>query len=159
MVGGLGGVRPPVGSTPAGASGLPSFLSSPEMSQVLSGLDIKMGNIITAKQEKGLQLTPSFNEVHVIELTQDQQQVIQTILGNTVGIQAALLSASEDEIKLIRTRMGEIEGSFVKEEAMAELLELLGLQAEGEVVAFQDSQGGLVLIQSGLKELEESIED
>ena len=85
------------------------------------------------------------------KVTADQAKVLAAMGFNNVSLVAVV--SSQDEIARIRRRLKQINDSMIDKKAMEHLLKTLGLPREIDSEFFSDEEGGLYLLQEGLKEL------
>lgn len=136
---------------------LAKHLQNPEFSSIISNLGIKPKDIINLIEHKGLQGELSFKDAQVIQLSADKAEALKAL--GLVGADLALVLESEDEIKRIKKRLKEIQSSTLNKAELAFLLNTLGLEFDEESLVFTDSRGGLVIIRSAIRALEESLEN
>jgi hypothetical protein len=126
--------------------------------EIVSALGIKPHHQVNLTQQKGNQssLTPSNPEVVLTQLPPDTQAVLNplSIIGMDYAIAAAV---SQEEVDRIKKNLKEIAKSTIDPKVLKQLLESLGVQETGDALIFTDGEGGLLVIQSSMKEIEESI--
>ena len=154
---GGGGFQPSGGVGNSVPSSLAKHLKSPEFSNILRTLGINKQDIANLVEHKGLQGELSFKEAQVIKVDAGKAEALRSM--GLIGAEMALVLESEDEIKKIKKRLKEIQESTLNKKELAFLLTTLGLEFDEESLVFTDQTGGLVIIQSAIQSLEESIED
>jgi len=130
-------------------------LSHEGFQQVLEGLGISPKDIQSiGKQEiQTAQMKSVLQDMQVIQTNVQQTQMLQSMgLG---GAELVIALQASEELDKIRERLDDIEES-IQDEAKEALLEALGLPADADAVIVNDGEGGVVIIQRGLEELESS---
>lgn len=144
---------------PVGPQGSPSdpsvgkHLKSEGFSNVLQGLGINPKDISSISQLRGMALEMNLGEAQYIQLNQQTAETLKSM-----GIQNATLAmvlSGNDEVDRLKKRLKEIRESMINKEDMQALFGLLDLEFDPEALAFKDSEGGILLVRSGLEEIAE----
>lgn len=162
-VSGVGGPIPSYNSNIGGVNSnssnpiISKHLSSAEFQNVLTSLGIKPDNVVSIKQENGVQLTNPLQDLQVISITPQIAEVLKALgLGN---VELAIVVSAEDEIKNIRKKLKEIKDSSLNKDMIDKLLKQLGISQTSEAFVFTDHTGGLLIVQAGLNEISEKIDE
>jgi hypothetical protein len=130
-------------------------LSHEGFQQVLEGLGISPKDIqsIGKQDTQAAQMTSVLQDMHVIQTNAQQTQMLQSM--GLVGAELVIALQASEELDKIRERLDDIEES-IQGEAKEALLKALGLPSDVDAVIINDGEGGVVIIQRGLDELEQS---
>lgn len=153
MVSGIGG-SPNRPIRPHGQSSDPSVgkhLKSEGFSSVLQGLGISPKDISSISQLRGMAIEMNLGEAQYIQLNQSTAEALKSmgILNATL----AMVLSGNDEVDRLRKRLNEIRESMINKEDMKTLFGLLDVEFDPEALAFQDSEGGILLVRAGLDEI------
>lgn len=126
-------------------------LASPEIQTVLNGLGIKPQQIHQVSHTPGGIVTPALTELYAVLIDPTKAEVLRALGFGAVDL--AIVVSSEDEISRVKKRLTQIKETITDREMIAKLMQLLGLPEQEDVMVISDHQGGVLIIQSGLKEL------
>ncbi len=158
---GVGPINPQIPQPSLQGMASPSVarhLQTPAMQSVLKGLGISADRVATITTQRGNAAgTAGLESMQLVPVTPDRAAVLMALgLGN---VDLVISLQAQDEIRKIRKSLVDILESILGKEAMASLLSALGLDPNDETLIYADDQGGLLIVQSALKELEDSIDD
>ena len=126
-------------------------MKSEGFSNVLQGLGINPRDISSISQLKGMALEMNLGDAQYIQLNQSTEEALKS-MGIPNATLAMVLSGS-DEVDRLKKRLKEIQESMINKEDMKSIFSLLGVEFDQEALAFQDSEGGILLVRSGLDEI------
>jgi hypothetical protein len=131
---------------------IPPQLQTEGFQSVLSGLGINQSDVMSLSLLKGLQVDLNFEEVQLLEINQQQTEVL-----NALGISNAHLAIvlnDDNEIDRIKKKLKEIKEKSMDEESLDLLSQAFGIAVSDESTVFTDIAGGVVIIKTGLYEIE-----
>lgn len=134
---------------------IPPHLRTEGFQSVLKGLGINQNDILSLSLLKGFQGDLELKEIQLLEINQQQTEVL-----NALGISNAHLAIvlnSEDEIDKIKNRLKKIKETCMDEESKELLSLAFGIDIAHDGTIFTDAAGGVVVIQTGLEEIESSL--
>lgn len=126
-------------------------LASPEIQSVLNGLGIKPQHIHQVSHTPGGIAAPALTELYAVLIDPTKAEVLRALGFGAVDL--AIVVSSEDEISRVKKRLNQIKETITDRETILKLMKLLGLPEQDDVMVISDHQGGVLIVQSGLKEL------
>ena len=151
-------------SQPANSSSLhhsvQKALRSPGIHQVLEGLGLKPENLSKVIMSQGRFESPmkGIEHMSMLNIQPDHAQLLASLgLG---GIESALVIQAESDIKkMLKTAFKELKQSLLNHQDILTILQALSITSDASTLVFSDDQGGLVLLQSAIRDIESQLED
>ncbi len=156
---GVGGVGPSfIPKSPGNPidTALARHFRSEGFQRVFEGLGLDPKIVTRVTTEAGSSVLGTLRELSLVPVTQDRAIVLSKLGFGAVDLIIAM--KSQEEMSKIRKRLSDIHESMLDPEAMAALLSSLGLDVDEETLIYSDEAGGLFVVQSTLKEIEESLD-
>ena len=140
-------------------SSVQKALKLPGIHNVLDGLGIKPENLskIVTSQGRFEQPMKGIESMSMIQIQPDHAQLLASLgLGS---IESALVIHAESEIKkTLKKALKEIKKSTLDPKDISKLLQALGITGRASNIVFSDGQGGLVILQTAIQEIESLLE-
>ncbi len=155
----LGGIQPKNNLSPVTNPATARYAGNPGFQSVLQGLGIRTQDVSAIVRQQGGQakIQDGIRDVQLIHTTAEQKMVLEAL--GLSGVALAVVVQSEEEISRIRKRMKDVKESMFDKKKLAQMGQSLGVPVSENSLVFSDTQGGLFIIQAGIREIVQSKSD